>query len=65
MGYGKWEHGPFGLDAQRGQTLRYQRTVLVVVHTVTAGTRLVDVVPMLEADLRVQVVFTYAPSALI
>ena len=65
MGYGKWEHGPFGLDAQRGQTLRYQRTVLVVVHTVTAGTRLVDVVPMLEADLRVQVMFTYAPSALI
>jgi hypothetical protein len=43
----------------------YQRTVLVVVHTVTAGTRLVDVVPLLETDLRVQVVFTYAPSALI
>jgi hypothetical protein len=65
MGYGNWEHGPFGLDARRGQTVRYQRTVLVVVHTVTAATRLVDVVPMLEADLRVQVVFTCAPSALI
>ncbi|HEY1623953.1 MAG TPA: hypothetical protein VGG16_09140 [Streptosporangiaceae bacterium] len=65
MGYAEWEHGPFGLDAQRGQTLRYERTVLAVVHTVTAGTRLADVVPLLEADLRVQVVFTYAPSALI
>lgn len=43
----------------------YQRTVLVVVHTVTAGTRLGDVVPLLEADRRVQVVFTHAPSALI
>jgi hypothetical protein len=65
MGYGEWERGPFGLDAQRGRTLRCQRTVLAVVHTVTAGTRLGDVVPLLEADLRVQVVFTYAPSALI
>src|SRR5580700_2829913 len=65
MGYMERARGPFGLDAQRGQTLRYQRTVLVVVHTVTAGTRLADVVPLLEPDLRVQVVFTYAPSALI
>jgi hypothetical protein len=63
MAYGEWVHGPFGLDAQRGQTLQCQRTALVVVHTVTAGTRLGDVVPMLEADPRVQVVFTYAPSA--
>jgi hypothetical protein len=62
---GEWVLGPFGLDARRGQTLRCQRTVLVVVHTVTAGTRLGDVVPLLEADRRVQVVFTCAPSALI
>jgi hypothetical protein len=65
MEYGEWAHGPFGLDAQRGQTVRYQRTVLVVVHTVTAGTRLGDVVPLLEGDRRVQVVFTHAPSALL
>jgi hypothetical protein len=65
VAYGEWPHGPFGLDAQRGQTLPCQRTVLIVVHTVTAGTRLGDVVPLLEADLRVQTVFTYAPSALI
>jgi hypothetical protein len=65
MVYGEWAHGPFGLDGRRGQTVRCQRTVLVVVHTVTAGTRLGDVVPLLEADLRVQVVYTHAPSALI
>jgi hypothetical protein len=65
MGYTERAHGPFGLDAQRGQTMGYQRTVLVVVHTVTAGTRLADVVPLLETDLRIQVIFTYAPSALI
>jgi hypothetical protein len=64
MGFGEWIHGPFGLDAQRGRTLQYERTVLVVVHTVTAGTRLDDVVPLLETDLRIQVVFTFAPSAL-
>ena len=65
MTYGEWARGPFGLDAQRGQTLQYQRTVLVVVHTVTAATRLGDVVPMLEADPRIQVVFTHPPSSLI
>jgi hypothetical protein len=63
--YGEWARGPFGLNAERGRTLRSQRTVLVVVHAVTAGTRLGDVMPLLEADLRVQVVFTHAPSALI
>lgn len=65
MEYGEWAHGPFGLDAQRGQTVRYQRTVLVVVHHVKAGTRLGDVVPLLEGDRRIQVVFTHAPSSLI
>lgn len=64
MGFGELAHGPFGLDAQRGRTLPYERTVLVVVHTVTAGTRLDDIVPLLETDPRVQVVFTFAPSAL-
>jgi hypothetical protein len=65
MGYAEWAHGPFGLDSQRGQTMQYERTVLIIVHTVTAGIRLGDIVPTLEADKRVQVVFTYAPSALI
>jgi hypothetical protein len=29
----KWVHGPFGPDAMSGQTVRSQRTVLVVVHS--------------------------------
>ena len=55
--------GPFGLDAARGETCGYQRRVLVVVHHVTAGTRLADIVPLLEPDRRVQVVFTWAPGS--
>jgi hypothetical protein len=46
--------GPFGLDSTRGATLATDKTVLVVVHTVTAGTWLGDVVPLLENDSRVQ-----------
>lgn len=65
MSYGEWMHGPFGLDAPRGQTLACERTAVVVVHNVTAGTRLGDVVPMLEADHRVQTVFTHPPSSLL
>ncbi|MGW0806630.1 hypothetical protein [Nonomuraea sp. NPDC002799] len=36
--------------------------MLVVVHTVTSGQRLLDVVGLLAADLRVQVVFTIGPD---
>lgn len=54
--------GPYGLDAAKCATLRTERTVLVPVHHVTAGTRLAEVVPMLEADRRVQVVYTQAPT---
>jgi hypothetical protein len=56
--------GPFGLDAPRGRTMPYDRTVLVVAHTVTSATRLGDVVPLLETDPRIQVVYTQAPDAL-
>jgi hypothetical protein len=63
MSCGEWVYGPFGLDSAKGRTCENQRTVLVVVHTVTAGTRLADVVPLLESDERVQVVFTCAPSS--
>ncbi len=53
-----WVRGPVGLDAGTRVTRPRCRTVLVVVPTVTAGTRLLDVVSLLETDLRVQVVFT-------
>lgn len=59
-----WASGPFGLDAARGQTFRYERTVLAVVHSVTAGTRLADVVPLLESDRRIQVIYTSPDSSL-
>jgi len=42
-------------------TLVERKTVLVVVHTLTYGKRLVDVLALLEADFRVQVVFTAPP----
>jgi hypothetical protein len=56
-------NGPFGVDAARWGTGCSNRTVLIVVHSVTAGTRLTDVTPLLESDLRIQVVFTAAPSS--
>jgi hypothetical protein len=56
-------NGPFGIDAARWGTGYSSRTVLVVVHSVTAGTRLADVTPLLESDLRIQVVFTQGSSS--
>ena len=53
----EWVDGPFGLDAVKGRTFPTQRTVLVAVHSVTAGTRLGDVWPLLAPDHRVQLVF--------
>ena len=64
MWIGEWSYGPFGLDAAKGQTFPVQRTVLVAVHSVTAGTRLADVWPLLEPDPRVQLVFTRPPDVL-
>jgi hypothetical protein len=55
--------GPFGLDAGKGGTCRYQRTVVAVVHHLTAATRLADLMPLLEADRRIQVVYTQAPGS--
>lgn len=61
----EWVRGPFGPYASEGWTCEYERTVLAVVHTVTAGTRLGDVVPLLEPDPRVQLVYTCPPWSLI
>ncbi|HEV2779466.1 MAG TPA: hypothetical protein VGX25_08695 [Actinophytocola sp.] len=58
-----WLSVPVGIDAQRWVTRAARRTVLVVVHTVVAGQRLLDIVDMVETDLRVQMVYTRAPSA--
>ncbi|WP_328618217.1 hypothetical protein OHS18_21050 [Amycolatopsis sp. NBC_00355] len=53
-----WVRGPFGLGSSTRVTRPRCRAVLVVVPTVTAGTRLLDLVSLLENDLRVQIVFT-------
>ncbi|MFL1428099.1 MULTISPECIES: hypothetical protein [unclassified Nocardiopsis] len=39
------------------------RRVLVVAHTVTALTRILDIIPLLESDPRVQLVFTRARTS--
>jgi hypothetical protein len=58
----EWYPVPVGLDAARWVTRESRRTVLVIVHTVTSGQRLLDIVRLLSADLRVQVVFTIGPD---
>jgi hypothetical protein len=60
--YGLWLNGPVGLDADKRVLRVGCRSVLVVVPFVVAGTRLMDVLPLLEADHRVSVVFTVAPA---
>jgi hypothetical protein len=59
----EWRQVPIGLDAARWITRTGCKTVLVVVHTVTTGQRLADMLPLFETDQRVQVVFTAAPHA--
>ncbi|GAB3504357.1 hypothetical protein [Amycolatopsis cihanbeyliensis] len=43
------------------RTIDFQRTVLVVVRTVTTLTRLLDILALIESDLRIQAVYTYDP----
>jgi len=47
----------------RWRTTATTRTVLAVVHNVTAATRLFDVLPIVATDPRVQVVFTCPGSS--
>ncbi|MBB4933392.1 hypothetical protein F4561_004212 [Lipingzhangella halophila] len=58
-----WTPGPYGLNAHSRATHTPERTVLVVVHHLTAGTRLADVVPLIEHDNRIQVLYTAAPGS--
>lgn len=58
----RWVSGPTGVRAHKRGLRIPERTVLVVVPHMVAGTRLMDVVPLLEADHRLQVLFTVAPN---
>ncbi|MBP2320006.1 hypothetical protein JOF56_000391 [Kibdelosporangium banguiense] len=53
---------PIGIDAEKWITRAGCRNVLVAVHTVVAGQRLMDVVDLVESDPRVQLVYTQAPD---
>ncbi|MGP4019039.1 hypothetical protein [Saccharopolyspora sp. 5N708] len=62
MSASPWVKVPIGPHGRRWSTLHPLRTVLVVVHTLTAWNRLADVLPIFDSDHRVQLVFTF-PSA--
>jgi len=64
MSVNEWLRVPVGPAGVAGRTIVTERTVLVVVHTVVTGQRLLDVVQLLEHDRRVQVVFTQGPDLL-
>ena len=55
-------HVPVRPDVEYWATREIRRKVLAVVHTVTAGQRLLEAIRLLEGDARVQVFFTAAPD---
>ncbi|GAB3587287.1 hypothetical protein GCM10027445_67210 [Amycolatopsis endophytica] len=59
---GKWSTVPVGPDAGRWVTRPGCRTVLVVVHTIVTGQRLLDALGLIEEDGAIQAVFTRAPD---
>lgn len=60
----QWPIGPFGLDAGRAATYAPERTVVAVVHHLTAAARMADVMPLLECDRRIQTVYTCPPTSM-
>ncbi|MGP4026005.1 hypothetical protein [Actinomadura sp. 3N407] len=62
MSESQWRPVPIGPGAERWATRRECKTVLVVVHTVTSGQRVLEAARLLENDLRIRVVFTHAPD---
>lgn len=58
-----WTNGPVGIGAASRVTRAGCKSVLVVVPHVVAGTRLADLLPLLESDHRVQLLFTVEGAA--
>lgn len=58
MGSLSWADVLVGREGRNWRTVPQQRNVLVVVHTVTAATRLLDVLDIWAGDYRVQTAFT-------
>lgn len=59
----KGSAGPAQLETSQWLTLPGCKKILFVVHTEVYGQRLRELLPLLESDLRIQVVFTIAPHA--
>ncbi|MCO1579398.1 hypothetical protein M8C13_26970 [Crossiella sp. SN42] len=59
----RWVKVPIGPHSPQWTTVRTERTVLAVVHNLTAATRLLDLLPLVADDPRVQVVFTCPGSS--
>lgn len=58
-----WLRVPVGADAERWVTRAGCRRVLFVVHNVTSATRLLDVLPLLHGDHRLQLLATRTGSS--
>ncbi|MGW3284232.1 hypothetical protein ACWDR3_06235 [Streptomyces sp. NPDC001002] len=58
-----WIQVPVGDDAARWATRGHGHPVLLVVHNVTAATRLLDVLPLFHDDFRVQLLVTSPGSS--
>lgn len=58
MSTSRWAKVPVGPHSRRWNTVPIERTVLVVVHTVTALNRLNDLLTVFDSDRRVQLVCT-------
>ncbi|TDD59995.1 hypothetical protein E1263_12925 [Kribbella antibiotica] len=54
---------PVGPDSAPWRTISPHRTVLVIVHTVTAWNRFADILPVFDSDRRVQLVFTFPDAS--
>lgn len=57
-----WSHAPFGHGVKMRLTRNGFRVVLVMVPHMVAGTRLMDLLPLIESDHRIQTVFTVPES---
>ncbi|WP_030672291.1 hypothetical protein [Streptomyces rimosus] len=62
-GTGPAPQGAVRRDPDQWPTVSGTKRVLVIVHTEVYGRRLLDLLPLLECDLRVEVTFTVPPHA--
>lgn len=58
MSSSRWLKVPLGPHGPRWRTVGTERTVLVVVHTVTAVNRFADILSVFDSDQRVQIIYT-------